>query len=100
MLLRQRRTRAPLDENSLDDAECDGGAQIADGGPTPEEILSESERRTAVRQGIAKLRESLGVVVLHRELQGMSSAGTGRRLGSTVSAVARISRAEISEEAS
>jgi RNA polymerase sigma-70 factor (ECF subfamily) len=87
MLLRQRRTRAPLDENSLDDAEGDGGAQIADGGPTPEEILCESERRATVQQGVAKLRESLRVVVLHRELQGMSSAENARRLGLTVSAV-------------
>jgi RNA polymerase sigma-70 factor, ECF subfamily len=87
MLLRQRRTRLPLDENSLDDAQADGGTEIADGRPIPEEILCESERRATVRQAVARLRESLRVVVLHGELQGLTSAQTARRLGLTVSAV-------------
>jgi RNA polymerase sigma-70 factor (ECF subfamily) len=87
MLLRQRRTRLPLEENSLDDAQADGGVEIADGRPTPEEILCESERRATVRQAVAGLRESLRVVVLHGELQGLTSAETARRLGLTVSAV-------------
>ncbi len=87
MLLRQRRIREPLHENSVDAAPGDGGVQIADGGPTPEEILCESERRATLRQAIAGLRENLRVVVLHRELQGLTNAETARRLGLTVSAV-------------
>jgi RNA polymerase sigma-70 factor, ECF subfamily len=87
MLLRQRRTREPLHENSVDAAKGDRGVEIADGRPTPEEILCESERRATLRQAIAELRENLRVVVLHRELQGLTSAETAQRLGLTVSAV-------------
>ena len=87
MLLRQRRTREPLHETSVNAAQDDAGVQIADGRPTPEEIFCESERRATVRQAVAGLRESLRLVVLHRDLQGLSSAETARRLGLTVSAV-------------
>ena len=87
ILLRQRRTRAPLHENSVDGSQGDGGLEIADGRPTPEEILCESERHATLRQAIAQLRENLRVVVLHRELQGLTNAETARRLGLTVSAV-------------
>jgi len=87
MLLRQRRRRAPLHENSLDAAQDDNRAEIVDVRPTPEEILCASERRATVRQAVAKLRGSLRVVVLHGELQGLTSAETARRLGLTVSAV-------------
>ena len=87
MLLRKRRTREPLHENSLDAAQGDGGVEIADGGPTPEEILCESERRTALLQAIGRLRKNLRIVVLHRELKGLTSAETARLLGLTVTAV-------------
>ena len=87
MLSRQRRARAPLHENSVHASQGDGRVEIADGRPTPEEILCESERRATLRQAIAELRENLRVVVLHRELQGLTSAETARRLGLTVSAV-------------
>jgi RNA polymerase sigma-70 factor (ECF subfamily) len=87
MLLRQRRAQEPLHQNSVDATEGDGSVEIADGGPTPEEILCESERRTALLQAIGRLRENLRIVVLHRELQGLTSAETARRLGLTVSAV-------------
>src|SRR5271155_3892751 len=69
ILLRQRRRREPLHENSVDAAPDDVRAEIADGRPTPEEILCASERRATVRQAVAKLRGSLKVVVLHGELQ-------------------------------
>jgi RNA polymerase sigma-70 factor (ECF subfamily) len=71
----------------VDAAQGVAGAEIADGRPSPEEILCESERRATVRQAIAELRENLRIVVFHRELQGLSSAETARRLGLTVSAV-------------
>jgi RNA polymerase sigma factor (sigma-70 family) len=87
MLLRQRRTREPLHESNVDDSQVDPAAEIADGRPTPLEILCESERRATVHQAIAQLRESLRVVVLHTELQGLTSRETARRLGLTVSAV-------------
>jgi RNA polymerase sigma-70 factor, ECF subfamily len=87
MLLRRRRTREPLHENGANTAQGDGGVEIVDGGPTPEEILCESERRAALRQAIGRLRKNLRIVVLHRELQGLTSAETARRLGLTVGAV-------------
>jgi RNA polymerase sigma factor (sigma-70 family) len=87
MLLRQRRTREPIHENRVDAAQSDGGVEIADGRSTPEEIFSESERTAALLQAIRRLRKNLRVVVLHRELQGLTSAETARRLGLTVSAV-------------
>ena len=86
MLLRQRRSSQLL-ENSLDNAPGQGGVEVADSGPTPEEILCESERRTSLLQAIGQLREKLRVIVFHRELQGLTSAETAQRLGLTVSAV-------------
>jgi RNA polymerase sigma-70 factor, ECF subfamily len=87
MVLRERRTRGPLYENSADPEQGDGVAEIADGGLTPEEILCERERRTVLLQAIGRLRENLRVVVLHRELKGLTSAETARLLGLTVSTV-------------
>jgi RNA polymerase sigma-70 factor, ECF subfamily len=87
MLLRQRRRREPLQENSANDEQDDRRLEVADGRPTPEDILCESERRATVRQAVAGLRESLKVVVLQGELQGLTSAETARHLGLTVSAV-------------
>jgi RNA polymerase sigma-70 factor (ECF subfamily) len=87
MQLRQRRRREPLQKVSADAEQDDRGVEIADGRPTPEEILCQSERRAKVRQAVAGLRKSLRVVVLQGELQGLTSAETARRLGLTVSAV-------------
>jgi RNA polymerase sigma-70 factor (ECF subfamily) len=87
MLLRQRRIREPLRQNSLDAAEDDRGMEIADGGPTPEEIFSERERHEALLKAIGRLRKKLRIIVLHRELRGLSSAETARLLGLTVAAV-------------
>jgi RNA polymerase sigma-70 factor, ECF subfamily len=87
MLLRERRTREPLHENSVDAAQGAGGVEIADGAPTPEETLWEKERRATLLQAVTHLRENLRVVVLHKELHGLTNAETARRLGLTVSAV-------------
>lgn len=87
MLLRQRRTSTTLSE---DDSHGDGEScflDLPDKGPTPEEILAATERRVAVLQAVSHLRESLRVVVLLRELQGLTSVETARRLGLSVAAV-------------
>jgi RNA polymerase sigma-70 factor, ECF subfamily len=86
MLLRQRRTNTRLHENN-DDTEATSVLDPADKGPTPEQALAENELRVAVIRAISHLRESLRIVVLLRELQGLTSAETARRLGLTVSAV-------------
>jgi RNA polymerase sigma-70 factor, ECF subfamily len=87
MSLRQRRTREPLQESSLDASPDEGGVQVADSGPTPLDVVCENERNATLRQAIGELRESLQVVVLQGELQGLTSAETARRLGMTVAAV-------------
>lgn len=87
MLLRRRRTPEPLREPSLDGAERDVGLEIADGGPTPEEMLCQSERHAALYQAIGRLPKSRRIVVLLAELQGLTTAETARRLGLTVSTV-------------
>jgi len=94
MLLRQLRTTKPFLESTMDLYEGSDGVKIANGGPTPEEALCETERRTVLLQAIGRLRENLKVVVLHRELKGLTSVETARLLGLTVTAVkARTSRA-------
>ncbi len=87
MLLRERRRREPLYENDVDAEQGHGSMEVADGGPTPEEILCESERRAVLLQAIGRLRNNLRIVVLHRELKGLTSAETARLLGLTVNAV-------------
>jgi RNA polymerase sigma-70 factor, ECF subfamily len=87
MLLRQRRTNTTLSE---DDSHGDGGSSfldLPDKGPTPEEILAANELRASVTHAVSHLRESLRVVVLLRELQGLTSVETARRLGLSVAAV-------------
>jgi RNA polymerase sigma-70 factor, ECF subfamily len=93
MLLRQRRAKTRLQENN-DGAEAPSVLDSADKGPTPEQALVENELRVAVIHAISRLHKSLRIVVLLRELLGLTSAETARRLGLTVSAVkARTSRA-------
>lgn len=87
MLLRQRRTQEPLHENNGPAAPDDGGVEIADGRPTPEETLWQKERRATLLHAVTHLRENLRVVVLLKELRGLTNAETARRLGLTVSAV-------------
>jgi RNA polymerase sigma-70 factor, ECF subfamily len=87
MLLRQRRANVPLPENNNHDTEAPSAMDLADKGPTPEQALVKNELRAAVIHAISHLRESSRIVVLLRELQGLTSAETARRLGLTVSAV-------------
>ena len=86
MLLRQRRANTRLQENN-DDTEGSSVLNLADKGLTPEQALAENELRASVIHAISHLRENLRTVVLLRELQGLTSAETARRLGLTVSAV-------------
>jgi len=86
MLLRQRRPGVPLSGNS-DEERKGGGVAIANNGPTPEELVCESERRTALLQAIGRLGENLRVVVLHRDLKGLTSAETAEFLGLSVNVV-------------
>jgi len=84
MMLRHRRDKAV---QGIDDTEGSSVLDLADKGLTPEQAFSENELRAAVIHAISYLRENLRTVVLLRELQGLTSAETARRLGLTVSAV-------------
>jgi RNA polymerase sigma factor (sigma-70 family) len=86
MLLRQRRANTRLQENN-DDTEAPSVLDSTDKGPTPEQALVENEMRVAVIRAISHLHKSLRIVVLLRELLGLTSAETARRLGLTVTAV-------------
>lgn len=85
MLLRRRRKLSSLSQSQNDDV--DDTLEIADERATPEQALAADEFRSLVHQAISGLRESLRSVVLLRELQGLTSIETARRLGLTVSAV-------------
>ena len=87
MMLRHRRADKPVEGNKIDDTERSSVLDLADKGLTPEQALAENELRAAVIHAISHLREKLRTVVLLRELQGLTSAETARRLGLTVSAV-------------
>jgi RNA polymerase sigma-70 factor (ECF subfamily) len=87
MCLRERRIHEPLHVDDADGSQDNGGAEIGDGGPNPEQILCDRERHTKLRQAIAELPQSLRAIVVHKELQELSNAETAQRLGLTESAV-------------
>jgi len=85
MMLRHRRADKAV--QGIDDTKGSSVLDLADKGLTPEQALSENELRASLIHAISHLRENLRTVVLLRELQGLTSAETARRLGLTVSAV-------------
>ncbi len=85
MMLRHRRADKAV--QGIDDTEGSFVLDLADKALTPEQAFSENELRAGVIHAISNLRENLRTVVLLRELQGLTSAETARRLGLTVSAV-------------
>jgi RNA polymerase sigma-70 factor, ECF subfamily len=87
MLLRRRRVRTPPLETNGDRSKALSPVDLADERPTPEQALLRNELHTITTDAVYRLREKLRVVVLLRELQGLSSAETARRLGLTVPAV-------------
>lgn len=87
MMLRQRRLGEPLGGNRLGEEQRDRALVTVDKRPTPEQLLCENERHTALLQAIARLRGKLRVVVLYRELKGLTSAETAQLLGLSVTAV-------------
>jgi RNA polymerase sigma-70 factor (ECF subfamily) len=86
-LMTLRHRRADKAVQGIDDTEGSSVLDLADKGLTPEQALSENELRAAVIHAISHLRENLRTVVLLRELQGLTSAETARRLGLSVPAV-------------
>lgn len=87
MLLRQRRVASSVLRVHNDDETEIWELDAADERPTPEQALAQNELRDMVTRAIFRLRGKLRSVVLLRELHGLSSAETARRLGLTISAV-------------
>ena len=87
MLLRQRRALIPLANSDNDDVQAPLTLDPPDEHPSPEQLVAKHELQTALLQAISGLRQNLRSVVLLKELQGLTSAETARRLGLTVSAV-------------
>ena len=87
MMLRQRRPSTTLPENDNDAAGAHSSVDLSDDRPTPEQAMAQTELRSSVFHAISKLRHSLRVVVLLREIHGLTSAETARHLGLTVSAI-------------
>src|SRR5215470_16397549 len=78
MVLRQRRTNPRLLEG-CSDGDCEYSLlSLADKGPTPEEVLATKELRAAVTEAVSRLRKSLRIVVILRELQGLTSVETAQ----------------------
>ena len=87
MLVRQRRPNRALSEKDNDGTCAHSYLDLPDDRPSPEKVLSNTEFRSTVIQAISKLRHSSRIVVLLRELHGLTSAEIARRLGLTVGAV-------------
>ena len=87
MLLRQRRALIPLANSDNDDVQAPLALDPPDEHPSPEQLVAKNELQTALLQAISDLQQNLRSVVLLKELQGLTSAETARRLGLTVSAV-------------
>jgi RNA polymerase sigma-70 factor, ECF subfamily len=87
ILLRRRRGHTPPLETNCDRIKIVSLGDLADESPTPEQALFQNELHTIMTDAVSRLREKLRVVVLLRELQGLSCVETARRLGLTVSTV-------------
>lgn len=87
MMLRQTRPDTQLPKNDNYGVGEHSSVDLSDHRPTPEQALVQLELRNSVIHAVSKLRHSLRVVVLLRELDGLTTAETARRLGLTVAAV-------------
>jgi|SRR5215469_3524282 len=87
MMLRQRRTNDRLFRSDAENSFEGYGFDSADARPTPEETLAENELRTMIFGAISRLRKNLRIVVVLRDLHGLTSAETAQRLGLSLAAV-------------
>ncbi len=98
MLLRKRRPEVPIaDEGPQDDLAQDyPPAQLPDWGSLPEEILLSSEARLNLDRAIQRLPETLRIVFVLRDIEGLSIQETMEALGLSESAVkTRLLRARL-----
>jgi RNA polymerase sigma-70 factor (ECF subfamily) len=95
MRLRRRRLASlPLDEAGQDGLET--ALPSADGSKRPEAELLDQEAREEMERAIAELPDSLRVVFLMRDVEGLSTAETAEALDLSISAVkSRLLRARM-----
>jgi len=87
MIIRQRRPTTSIAEEFRGTDETVSSLDLKDDRPTPEQVRAHRELRNAIMDGISSLRHNLRTVVLLREVHGLTSAETARKLGLTVTAV-------------
>lgn len=87
MLLRQKRANRALSGKDNDGTFAYSSLDLPDDRPTPEQALAQVELRSVVSDAISTLRHNLRVVVVLREVHGLTTAEIARRLGLTVAAV-------------
>lgn len=87
MLLRQRHRNGEARDRDYDDTGVLPSLDLPDERPTPEQAMARTELQNVVIHAVSKLRRNLRVVVLLREVHGLTSAETARRLGLSVGTV-------------
>lgn len=87
MPLRQRRLDKVVSEEEDEGSDAHRALVPTDKQPTPEQALAKKEIHGAIVRAILKLRPTLQVVVVLREMRGLTNEETARHLGLTVSAV-------------
>jgi len=96
MLRRKKREKVVLLHRESDDGE-EISVDIPDFAPTPEQALEKSERIAAVRNALKLLSDEHCMVLVMREIDGLSYDEIAERLGLSLGTVkSRINRARIS----
>lgn len=96
MLLRKRRPTIPVDENADDEDEGFLPAQFTDWCCLPEQEFLTDESKAHLDEAIQRLPETLKVVFLLRDIEGLSIRETSEALGLSETAVkTRLLRARL-----
>ena len=97
MMLRKMKPEVNLDDQNSDDDENQMPVQIVDWGALPEETLESGEAKKFLDQAIDELPETLRVVFILRDIEGLSIKETSDALGLTETNVkTRLLRARLS----
>jgi RNA polymerase sigma-70 factor, ECF subfamily len=94
---KRRRSRfAPAQEQSLDAALAEGGVQVEDPRPGPEQDVAARQIETALARAIAALEPMYREVLVLRDIEGLGAAEVAEVLGVGVDAVkSRLHRARL-----
>lgn len=96
MMMRKRRPTVPVDENPDDDDDGFTSTQFTDWCCLPEQEFLTDESKSQLDLAIQRLPETLKVVFLLRDIEGLSIRETGEALGLSETAVkTRLLRARL-----